>query len=171
VARAYWENPEASAASLHAHIDGEDGDWLRTGDLGFLDAKDQLFVTGRIKDMIIIRGMNHYPQDIELTVQNAHPALRQNGGAVFSVLDERGEEQLVVVQEVERTARNRIDQNEITGVIRVGVAEEHAAFAGKIVLIRPNTLPKTTSGKVQRSLTRRLWQEGKLDLLATEPAA
>jgi acyl-CoA synthetase (AMP-forming)/AMP-acid ligase II len=171
VAQAYWENPEASAASLHAHIAGEEGDWLRTGDLGFLDAKGQLFVTGRIKDMIIIRGMNHYPQDIELTVQNAHPALRQNGGAVFSVLDERGQEQLVVVQEVERTARNRIDPDEITGIIREAVAEQHEAFARHIVLIRPNTLPKTTSGKVQRALTKRLWLEGKLDLLATEPAA
>ena len=66
--------------------------WLRSGDLGFLDAKGQLFITGRIKDLIIIRGTNHYPQDIELTVERAHPALRQNGGAVFSVPDERGEE-------------------------------------------------------------------------------
>ncbi len=79
--------------------------------------------TGRIKDMIIVRGMNHYPQDIELTVQRAHPALRQNGGAVFSVPDDRGEEALVVVQEVERTARNRIDPDEITGLIREAVAE------------------------------------------------
>jgi acyl-CoA synthetase (AMP-forming)/AMP-acid ligase II len=171
VAQAYWDNPEASAAGLHAHIAGEDGDWLRTGDLGFLDAKGQLFVTGRIKDMIIIRGMNHYPQDIELTVQNAHPALRQNGGAVFSVPDERGEEQLVVVQEVERTARNRIDAEEITGIIREAVAEQHEVFARHIVLIRPNTLPKTTSGKVQRNLTRKLWQEGRLDYLTAETAA
>jgi len=168
VARAYWDNPDASAATLHAHIDGESGEWLRSGDLGFLDSAGQLFITGRIKDLIIIRGTNHYPQDIELTVERAHPALRQNGGAVFSVPDERGEEQLVVVQEVERTARNRIDADEITGIIREAVTEQHEVFARHIVLIRPQTLPKTTSGKVQRSLTRKLWLEGKLDYLTAE---
>jgi acyl-CoA synthetase (AMP-forming)/AMP-acid ligase II len=171
VARAYWDNPQASDASLKAHIAGEDGEWLRSGDLGFLDARGQLFITGRSKDLIIIRGMNHYPQDIELTVERAHPALRQNGGAVFSVPDDRGEESLVVVQEVERTARNRIDPDEITGLIREAVANEHEVFARHIVLIRPQTLPKTTSGKVQRSLTRKLWLEQKLDYLTAEPAA
>ncbi len=145
--------------SLQARIEGEDGVWLRSGDLGFLDTRGQLFITGRIKDLVIIRGMNHYPQDIELTVGRAHPALRQNGGAVFSVPDDRGEETLVVVQEVERTARNRIDPDEITGLIREAITEEHEVFARHIVLIRPNTLPKTTSGKVQRSLTRKLWLE------------
>ena len=168
VARAYWDNPEASAVSLHAHIEGESGDWLRSGDLGFLDSAGQLFITGRIKDLIIIRGTNHYPQDIELTVERAHPALRQNGGAVFSVPDGRGEETLVVVQEVERTARNRIDPDEITGIIREAVTTEHELFARHIVLIRPQTLPKTTSGKVQRSLTRKLWLEGRLDDLTAE---
>ena len=171
VARAYWDNPAASAAGLQARIAGEDGMWLRSGDLGFLDAKGQLFITGRIKDLIIIRGMNHYPQDIELTVARAHPALTQNGGAAFSVADERSEETLVVVQEVERTARNRIDPEEITGVIREAIATEHEVFARHIVLIRPQTLPKTTSGKVQRALTRKLWLERKLDYLTTEPAA
>jgi acyl-CoA synthetase (AMP-forming)/AMP-acid ligase II len=168
VARAYWDNSQASDASLHARIEGEHGEWLRSGDLGFLDAKGQLFITGRIKDLIIIRGTNHYPQDIELTVERAHPALRQNGGAVFSVSDDRGEETLVVVQEVERTARNRIDADEITGIIREAVANEHEVFARYIVLIRPQTLPKTTSGKVQRSLTRKLWLEKKLDYLTAE---
>src|SRR5947209_6282285 len=171
VARAYWDNPAATAVSLQARIDGEIGDWLRSGDLGFVDSAGQLFVTGRIKDLIIIRGINHYPQDIELTVERAHPALRQNGGAVFSVPDDRGEEALVVVQEVERTARNRIDPDEITGIIREAITIEHEVFARHIVLIRPNTLPKTTSGKVQRSLTRKLWLEGRLDYLTTESAA
>ncbi|MEJ0078909.1 MAG: fatty acyl-AMP ligase [Alphaproteobacteria bacterium] len=170
VARAYWENPSASE-NLRAHIEGEPGDWLRSGDLGFLDAKGQLFITGRRKDLIIVRGMNHYPQDIELTVERAHPALSQNGGAAFSVPDERGEEQLVVVQEVERTARNRIDPDEITGIIREAVATEHEVFARHIALIRPQSLPKTTSGKIQRFLTRKLWLEGKLDYLTAETTA
>ena len=156
---------------MRARLPGEDGQWLRTGDLGFLDAASELFVTGRIKELIIVRGMNHYPQDIERTVQAAHPALRQNGGAAFSVPDDRGEETLVVVQEVERTARNRIDAEEITGIIREAITNDHEIFARHIVLIRPNTLPKTTSGKVQRSLARKLWLEGKLDYLTAEPAA
>ena len=173
VASGYWRNAEATQASLRARIAGEDdgANWLRSGDLGFLDETGQLFVTGRIKELIIIRGMNHYPQDIELTVQAAHPALRQNCGAAFSVVDDRGEEQLVIVQEVERTARNKIDPQEIAGIIREAVINDHEIFARHIVLIRPQTLPKTTSGKVQRALTRKLWLEHKLDYLTTESVA
>jgi acyl-CoA synthetase (AMP-forming)/AMP-acid ligase II len=166
VARSYWRNAEATKVGLNAAIAAEDGtSWLRTGDLGFLDEAGELFITGRIKDLIIIRGINHYPQDIEHTVQGVHPALRQNCGAVFSVLDEQGEETLVIVQEIERTERNRIDLDEMTGRIREGVTDEHELFARHIALIRPGTLPKTTSGKIQRSLTRRLWLERGLDTL------
>jgi acyl-CoA synthetase (AMP-forming)/AMP-acid ligase II len=120
--------------------------------------------------MIIVRGMNHYPQDIERTVQATHPALRQNGGAAFEVEDERGAEQLVIVQEVERTARNKIDVAEMTGRIREAVTNGHEIYARHIVLIRPGTLPKTTSGKIQRGTARKLWQDGRLDSLASEPA-
>jgi acyl-CoA synthetase (AMP-forming)/AMP-acid ligase II len=170
VARAYWRNAEATKAGLNAAISGEDdgANWLRTGDLGFLDDIGELFITGRIKDLVIIRGINHYPQDIEHTVQSLHPALRQNCGAAFSVPDERGEETLVIVQEIERTERNRIDPNEMTGLIREGVTNEHELFARHIVLIRPGTLPKTTSGKIQRGLTRRLLLERRLDELTAK---
>lgn len=169
VARAYWNNPEATEAGLNAAIAGEDSaPWLRTGDLGFLDETGELYVTGRIKDLIIVRGINHYPQDIERTVQAAHPALRPNCGAAFSVTDEPGEEALVIVQEIERTERNRIDPAEIKGLIRENVTEQHELFARHIVLIKPGALPKTTSGKIQRSLARKLWLEGNFDDLATE---
>ncbi len=153
---------------MNAHIAGEDDGaaWLRTGDLGFLDAAGELFITGRIKDLIIIRGINHYPQDIEHTVQLSHPAFRENCGAAFSVPDDRGEETLVVVQEIERTERNRIDAAEMKGLIREGVTDQHELFARHIALIRPGSLPKTTSGKIQRSLTRRLWLEGHFEDLA-----
>jgi acyl-CoA synthetase (AMP-forming)/AMP-acid ligase II len=169
VARSYWRNTEASKRSLNAQIAGEDdrANWLRTGDLGFLDEASELFITGRIKDLVIIRGINHYPQDIEHTVQALHPALRQNCGAVFSVPDDQGEESLVIVQEIERTERNKIDAVEITGLIREGVTDQHELFARHIVLIRQGSLPKTTSGKIQRSLTRRLWLEGRLEDMAT----
>jgi len=169
VARSYWKNPETTQTALNATIAGEDDGarWLRTGDLGFLDEADELYVTGRIKDLIIVRGINHYPQDIERTVQAAHPALRANCGAAFAV-PERGEETLVIVQEIERTERNRIDAAEMKGLIRENVTDQHELFARHIVLIRPGALPKTTSGKIQRSLSRKLWLERRLEDLAAE---
>lgn len=157
---AYWRNNAATREELNAKIAGEDGRWLRTGDLGFLDHTGELFVTGRIKDLIIIRGINHYPQDIERTVQSQDSALRQNCGAAFSVPDEHGEEDLVIVQEVERTARHSIDTGEIKGQIREAIADSHELSARHIALIRPGALPKTTSGKIQRKLARRLWLDG-----------
>lgn len=168
VARAYWRNTEATRTGLNAQIegDGDGANWLRTGDLGFLDATGELFITGRIKDLVIIRGINHYPQDIEHTVQALHPALRQNCGAVFSVPDERGDEALVVVQEIERTARHSIDSAEMKGLIREGVTDQHELFVRHIVLIKPGALPKTTSGKIQRSLARRFWLEQHFEDLA-----
>jgi acyl-CoA synthetase (AMP-forming)/AMP-acid ligase II len=163
VAGSYWHNASATDTDLKARIAGEDdeADWLRTGDLGFLDADGELFITGRIKDLIIIRGVNHYPQDIEHSVQAVHPALRANCGAAFSVSGEFGDEELVVVQEVERTERNKIDPTEITDLIRQGIVDQHEVFARHIVLIRPGALPKTTSGKIQRGLARKLWLEGR----------
>ena len=167
VARAYWRNATATQNALHGHIEGEGTtvSWLRTGDLGFLDESGELYVTGRIKDLIIIRGINHYPQDIERTVQRLHPSLRQNGGAAFSVPDENGEETLAIVQEIERTERHRIDPKELRELIREGVADQHELFARHIALIRPGTLPKTTSGKIQHTLARKLWLEGRLETL------
>jgi acyl-CoA synthetase (AMP-forming)/AMP-acid ligase II len=167
VARAYWHNDAATRDDLNANIAGASGTrWLRTGDLGFLDETGELFVTGRIKDVIIIRGINHYPQDIERTVQSLHTSLRENCGAAFSVPDESGEEVVVVVQEVERTARNRINPDDIKGLIREGVADQHELSARHIALIRPGALPKTTSGKIQRKHARKLWLEGGFEEIA-----
>ncbi|MCK1399665.1 fatty acyl-AMP ligase [Bradyrhizobium sp. 4] len=165
IARAYWRNDEATREGLNAQIAGENGAWLRTGDLGFLDVTGELFVTGRIKDLIIIRGINHYPQDVERTVQSLDGALRENCGAAFSVPDETGEESLVIVQEIERTARHSIDTEAIRGRIREAVADNHELSARHIALIRPGTLPKTTSGKIQRKLARKLWLDGGFEQL------
>lgn len=171
VAQGYWQNPEATESAFGARIPGEDcaggdgGHWLRTGDLGFLDEDGELFITGRIKEVVIIRGTNHYPQDIEHTVQSCHPALRRHGGAAFAVLDGREAERLVVVQEVERTYRNRIAVDELVGRIREAIVGAHEIVPHEIALLRPGALPKTTSGKIQRALSRQLWLEGSLERL------
>jgi acyl-CoA synthetase (AMP-forming)/AMP-acid ligase II len=164
IARGYWQNPEATEATFHAQIAGEvDRQWLRTGDLGFLDEADELFITGRIKDVIIIRGANHYPQDIEDTVQDSHPAMRRHAGAAFTIADEIKGEQLIIVQEVERTERHRIDPPQLIGQIREAIVLEHDIVPYAIALLRPGALPKTTSGKIQRALARQLWLTGALD--------
>jgi acyl-CoA synthetase (AMP-forming)/AMP-acid ligase II len=166
VAAGYWKNPEATAATFGAAIYGEQGNsWLRTGDLGFLNNAGELFITGRIKDVLIIRGINHYPQDIEATVQAAHPALRRNCGAAFAAQDGHDREKVVVVQEVERTLRESIDPDEIATLIREAVANDHEVTISHVALVKPGVVPKTTSGKIQRSLTRKLWLERKLPLL------
>jgi acyl-CoA synthetase (AMP-forming)/AMP-acid ligase II len=166
IAGGYWQNQEATTAVFEAQIEGEGGEfWLRTGDLGFLDPSGELFITGRIKDIIIIRGMNHYPQDIENSMQDSHPALRRHCGAAFTIVDENNDERLILVQEVERTARHQISIEEIAGCIREAVFNEHEIAIHKVVLIAPGAIPKTTSGKIQRSLTRKLWQEGLLEVL------
>jgi acyl-CoA synthetase (AMP-forming)/AMP-acid ligase II len=170
VAQGYWKNATATRDTFQAVIEGRASVWLRTGDLGFLDEDGELFVTGRIKDLIIIRGVNHYPQDIENTAQSSHPALRRDCGAAFAAADANGNEMLVIVHEVERAQRHRLDVNDVLGAIREAVVNEHEIAVGVVVLVRPGALPKTTSGKVQRNLTRVLWQKKALDIQSDDAA-
>ena len=164
VARGYWRNAEATEATFRACIAGaaEDGTWLRTGDLGFLDDDGVVYITGRLKDLIIIRGNNHYPQDIEATTQACHPALRRDAGAAFSALDPDDAERLIIVQEIERTADPET-LAAIVGLIRERVTEQHEISPDEIILIRASTLPKTSSGKIQRAQTRASWLRGTLE--------
>ncbi|MEO1672194.1 MAG: AMP-binding protein [Cyanobacteria bacterium J06631_2] len=149
VAKGYWNRPEQTLQTFQAHLaDTGEGPWLRTGDLGFIK-EEELFITGRIKDVIIIRGRNHYPQDIEQTVEKSHSALRSGCGAAFSVeIDER--EQLVVVQEVERSYIRKLDVDEVVAAIRKAVSEEHGLFVSGVILLKTASIPKTSSGKIQR---------------------
>ncbi len=148
--RGYWSRPEETARRSGA-APGRRRPCLRTGDLGFLQT-GELFVTGRLKDLIILRGRNHYPQDVELTVEQSHPALRPGCGAAFAV-EEGGEERLVVVQELRREARHA-DPAEVLDAIRRAVAEEHEVQLHAVVLLRTASLPKTSSGKVRRHACR-----------------
>ncbi len=157
VAAGYWNRPEASAEAFGA---GEERS-LRTGDLGFF-ADGELYVTGRVKDLIIIRGRNHYPQDIELTAERSHPALRSGGGAAFSI-DVEGEERLVIVHEVERSQRRELDG--VADAVRRAVAEEHEVPVHAVALIKPGALPKTSSGKVRRRACREDLLAGRLETL------
>jgi acyl-CoA synthetase (AMP-forming)/AMP-acid ligase II len=160
VCKGYWRNPVATESIFQARIAGEGNEhWLRTGDLGFMDEAGELFITGRIKDLIIVRGINYYPQDIENTVYDSHPALRRHCGAAFSLMTESNEEKVVLVQEVERTHRRSLEIEEIAACIREAVANQHEIAIDSIVLIPPGAIPKTTSGKIQRSLARRMWQQ------------
>ena len=153
VAQGYWNKPEETAQTFQASLaTPSQENFLRTGDLGFLH-KDELFVTGRLKDLIIIRGNNHYPQDIELTVEQSHPALRPGCGAAFTV-ERDGQEQLVIVQEVERQSLRSLDVEKVGKAIRKAVSERHGLRISAIVLIKTGGIPKTSSGKIQRQACR-----------------
>jgi acyl-CoA synthetase (AMP-forming)/AMP-acid ligase II len=164
IAQGYWGKPQETQETFQAYLaDTGAGPFLRTGDLGFI--KDgELFVTGRLKEIILIRGRNNYPQDIELTVQNSHPALRHSCGAAFTV-ENKGEEKLVVVQEVERTWLRKVDIDEVKRAIRKAVVQEYDLQVYAIALIRTGSLPKTSSGKIQRRGCRSKFLEGSLEIL------
>ena len=160
VAAGYWNRPADTAATFGARLaDGEPGPFLRTGDLGFMSG-GELYIAGRLKDLIIIRGQNHYPQDIEQTVEAPGPSLRSHGCAAFSV-DIDGEERLIVAQEIEREARGA-DLPELTGRIRQAVAEGHDVQVYDVVILRAGALPRTSSGKIRRQACRLAYTEGTL---------
>jgi acyl-CoA synthetase (AMP-forming)/AMP-acid ligase II len=164
VAQGYWNRVEETKQIFQAYLaDSNEGPFLRTGDLGYID-DGELFITGRLKDVIIIRGRNHYPQDIELTVEQSHPALRPGFGAAFSV-EMENEERLVIVHEVERTFLRKLDINEVIGNIRHAVAKQHQLQTYDILLLKPGTIPKTSSGKTQRYACRQGYLTGNLNVI------
>ncbi|HEY8687351.1 MAG TPA: beta-ketoacyl synthase N-terminal-like domain-containing protein [Chloroflexota bacterium] len=158
IAVGYWQRPEETDAVFGARLaDTGEGPFLRTGDLGFL-RNERLVVTGRIKDLIIVRGINHYPQDIELTVERIHPLLRPGCGAAFSV-DGAEEERLVVAHEVSRSFKAG-DADILCGAIRRAIGEEHSLAVSAICLLPSGGIPKTSSGKVRRRFVRELYRQG-----------
>ncbi|HEV2149633.1 MAG TPA: beta-ketoacyl synthase N-terminal-like domain-containing protein, partial [Longimicrobiaceae bacterium] len=171
VAGGYWERPEETERTFRAHLAGTgDGPFLRTGDLGFVHG-GELFVAGRAKDVVIVRGRNHYPQDLELTAERAHAAIRPGCGAAFSV-EVEGEERLVVAAELERRALG-LDPAPVVDAVRRALAEEHELPPYAVVLLKTGAVPKTTSGKIQRRECRDRWLQGTLQAVHawTEGAA
>ncbi len=163
VAQGYWQQPEVTQATFKATVPGNSHHFLRTGDLGFLH-KGELFVTGRLKDIIIIWGRNHYPQDIEYSVSQSHPALRPDSGAAFSI-EVNGLEKLVITQEVERSYLRKLDIDEVLGAIREAVAADHDLQVYGVALLKTASIPKTSSGKIQRRTCREKFLNQTLDVV------
>ena len=162
LAQGYWRKPALTEEAFCAYVDGSgEGPYLRTGDLGFL-RDGHLVIAGRIKEVIIVRGRNHYPQDIERTVAQSHPSLQPQSGAAFSV-EVNGEAGLVVVQEVRRTALRSLPAEEVARLARQRVLEAHELALHALVLIKPATLPKTSSGKIMRGACRAAYLQGEME--------
>ncbi len=164
VAQGYWNQPELSEIAFGAYLaDTNERPFLRTGDLGFL-RDGELFITGRMKDLIIIRGRNYYPQDIELTVENSHPALRANCSATFAI-ENNNTEHLIVVVEVERTHLRHLNVTDIVAAISESIMQQHEIQAYGTVLIKTGSIPKTSSGKIQRSICKEKFLDQTLNIV------
>ncbi|PEY73227.1 non-ribosomal peptide synthetase [Bacillus thuringiensis] len=168
VAQGYWKREEQTIETFNARPSGTcetSPSYLRTGDLGFVK-RGELFVTGRLKDLIIIRGRNYYPQDLEGAIQMSHPAIRNSNGAAFTVEIE-GKEELIVVQEIERTFR-KSNLEEVIKTIRKEIAKLFELRVHTVVLIRPASIPKTSSGKVQRQECKKRFLQGELKVIKVD---
>lgn len=165
VAGGYWNRPDQSASVFRAHLDqGDDARYLRTGDLGFVLERN-LYINGRISDVIIINGVNHFPQDLEMTAATAHPALPMWRSAAFA-LDQDAHVKVVVFQEMPLAGRRALDPDQIMSQIRQAVFDQHGVSLHDVVLLKPGGLPVTSSGKVRRRFSRTLYEKGQLAQIA-----
>jgi 8-amino-7-oxononanoate synthase/acyl carrier protein len=163
VAQGYWQQTNETEQTFRAYLkDTGEGPFLRTGDLGFTH-DGELFVTGRLRDLVIVRGCNHYPQDIEATVAKSHLGVRAGWGAAFTV-EEGPEQKLVIILELER--HQRAEAAQVIGAIRRDVAREHGLVVDSIVLVRAGNIPKTSSGKIQRHACRDAFLDRSLEVVA-----
>ncbi len=162
IARGYWDRSDETQRTFGARITGDDATYLRTGDLGF-KWQGELFITGRLKDLIIIRGRNYYPQDLEATAESSHEALQPGTGAAFSI-NEQGVEQLVIIYEVARQHR-RTDVEQVVSAVRRAIAETHELQLHTFVLVKPLSIPKTSSGKIKRHACKAGFLDGTLAVI------
>ena len=163
VARGYWRSDEATEVVFRARTTISSDSFLRTGDLGFR-LGDELFVTGRLKDLIIVRGQNHYPQDIESTAAASDPVIGSSIGAAFSLENESGSS-VMLAQEVPRQIVSSEELNRLERAIRKAVGEQEGITLERVALVKFGSIPRTTSGKVRRQACRDLYLAGNLDEL------
>lgn len=168
VAQGYWGRELETQAVFRARYKGsvEGEEFLRTGDLGFL-ADGQLFVTGRLKEVLVIRGRNVFPQDLELTAQRCHAVLRPNGGAAFLVESGEAEPRLVLVHEIESAKLGDKSYAELRGDIQEAVTRNHGVRVHEVMFVAPGRVPRTPSGKIRRGACREQWLAGQFE--AWEP--
>ena len=160
IATGYWGRQEESDATFKATLAGSgEGPYLRTGDLGFIH-RGELFLTGRLKELIIVRGRNYYPHDLEWTAEQAHPGLRRGSGAAFSIESESGE-CVVLVYEIEKKL-SESDMSEVMSCIRRALADEYELEVHNVVLVKSGTIPRTSSGKIQRHACKANFESGQL---------
>jgi acyl-CoA synthetase (AMP-forming)/AMP-acid ligase II/acyl carrier protein len=165
VARGYWKNAEDTAATFGATLEDGSGPFLRTGDLGFLDATGELFIVGRAKDVIIVRGLNYYPHDLELAAESAWPGLRPGCVAAFALEGEEKDEVVIVCEHSTKTAKEGVGWDVIVDAVRNAIAVEFELAVRAIAIVSPGQVAKTPSGKVQRSEMRRRYLAGELEIL------
>lgn len=154
VAAGYWGRPELTQATFRNRLPGDDRDWLRTGDLGFLVGGD-LHISGRIKDLLIVHGRKHHPEDLECTVQAMVADCASGAAAAFQTDDEQP--QVVIAVEVEDRPASREEHLRLVEEVRAAVWAQHEVVVDAVLVVRVGRIPRTTSGKVRRAETRSLW--------------
>lgn len=165
ITQGYWNRSDETGQTFGAYLSGTgEGPFLKTGDLGFIE-NAELYVTGRIKDMIIVRGRNHYPQDIERAAEKSHPALRPGCGAAFSATVE-GEERLVVVFETQNAQISEDEANCMIRAMREAVLAAESLSVYAVCLLKPRSIPKTSSGKLRRHDCKEGFQADTLETVA-----
>ncbi|SDD99314.1 fatty acyl-AMP ligase [Actinokineospora iranica] len=156
VGQGYWKRPQESARAFHnavSGVDAPDGPWLATGDLGMW-CDGELYITGRIKDLIVVDGRNHYPHDVERTAEGAHASIRPRNVVAFSVSGPDGEQAVVVAERAKTVAPEALDRAEVDRAVRAAVAERHGLALREVRVVEPDSLPRTSSGKISRTACR-----------------
>ncbi|CRK57470.1 Long-chain-fatty-acid--CoA ligase [Alloactinosynnema sp. L-07] len=160
VSQGYWNRPEESARTFGNAVHGTDPRWLATGDLGvWFDG--ELYITGRIKDLIVVDGRNHYPHDVERTAEAAHGAIRPRNTVAFSIAGADGESAVVLAERAKTVAVDDVDESDVAAAVRAAVATRHGLTLREVLLVEPDALPRTTSGKISRTACRERYLTGR----------
>ncbi|WP_436497487.1 fatty acyl-AMP ligase [Actinokineospora sp. HUAS TT18] len=160
VSRGYWNRPDETAKAFGNAMPGSAAKWLATGDLGVW-FEGELFITGRIKDLIVVDGRNHYPHDVERTAEAAHDAIRPRNTVAFSIDGSDGESAVVLAERAKTVAVDDVDESAVAAAVRAAVAMRHGLTLREVLLVEPDALPRTTSGKISRTACRERYLTGR----------